>query len=99
MKKPEEPKSVNPQIERMLKLYDDATKNCDTHERALWHLLKRWESNLPELDGYFHKFFRQCDATDDGHTDMAIWGLLHDAPIFWRIFEQCQLEKPTKKKP
>jgi hypothetical protein len=85
-------------IERLLKLYDEATKDKNIPaERALWHLLNRWKDKLPELDERFHKNFRQCDVTDDGSTDMAIWQLLYAARIFWDIFEQVQDENPTKK--
>lgn len=87
-------------LAKLLELMDEQTKNCFEHptDRALFHLLKRWENELPELDGYFHKAFRQTDVTDSGHTDMAIWCLLHHSKIFWKLFEQMQPEKKTKLK-
>lgn len=98
----QEPKVTKPtkhsrQIARLLELMDKETQDSDKPaDRALWHLLKRWEDRLPELDGYFHKAFRQMDVTDDGHTDMAIWNLIHHSKTFWRLFEEVQTEKTTK---
>ena len=81
---------------RLLEEMDLETQGSnDKSERALWHLLMQWRERLPELDGYFHKAFRQCDVTDDGHTDMAIWNLLHSSKIFWKLFEKAQAEKPN----
>lgn len=81
---------------RLLELLDKETRE-DTNgyaDRALWHALKRWEDNLPELGGDFHKTFRQCDVTDSGHTDMVIWCLLNHSERFWRLFEMVHKEKP-----
>ena len=56
-------------------------------------LLKHWEDKLPILDDYFHKAFRQTDVTDEGYIDIAIWSLLNDSTLFWRLFERVQGEK------
>ena len=77
--------------------FTTTTNDGKPSDRALWHLLKQWESKLPELDDYFHKAFRQVDVTDDGHTDMAIWNLLSDSTLFWRLFERVQEEKKVNK--
>ena len=62
------------------------------NDKALYHLLARWENELPELNDYFHKSFRQVDNVDlgnGGHTDMAIWHLLGQSHLFWRLFEEA----------
>jgi hypothetical protein len=59
----------------------------------LWNLLKANEKHITGLieedpTGYwFHKAFRQTDVTDNGYTDMAIWILLSEASLFWRMLE------------
>jgi hypothetical protein len=86
-------------IDQLLALMDGQTSWPDhPGERALWHLLSQWKDRLPELDGYFHKAFRQTDVTDDGHTDMAIWCLLQDAPIFWELFNILTKKKTYAKR-
>lgn len=87
---------------RLLAALDEETKARMTPEdhadRALWHLLKRWQKELPDLDERFHKSFRQCDITSDGETDMAIWNLLGGSRRFWRLFEAAQDDsKPNVK--
>jgi hypothetical protein len=61
-------------LTRLLELLDrESRDDIDGYaDCALWHALTRWKDDLPELDDYFHKCFRQCDVTDDGHTDMII---------------------------
>jgi hypothetical protein len=84
---------------RLLELLDEESRNdiYGNADRALWHALTRWKDRLPELDDYFHKCFRQCDVTDDGHTDMVIWNLLNHSKRFWRLFERVQDEwKPQQ---
>ena len=79
---------------RLLELLDkESREDINGYaDRALWHALTRWKDSLPELDDYFHKCFRQCDVTDDGHTDMVIWNLLNHSQRFWRLFEMVQDE-------
>lgn len=88
------------ECKKLLELFDVETQkgNCKSSDRALWHLLKYWENRLPELDDYFHKAFRQIDVTDYGYVDMAIWNLLNDSTLFWRLFERVQGEKKEKNK-
>lgn len=89
------PPVARQRIVRLLALLEQETKSpeCSPSDRALWHLLKRWESELPEINDLFHKKFRQVAVTDSGHTDMAIWNLLHHSKMFWRLFERVQDEK------
>lgn len=86
---------VDPMV-LLLDMMDEETRNPITPcpaDRALWHLLKRWKSELPFLNDRFHKNFRQIDVTNDAHTDMAIWQLLSHSKIFWRLFEQVRGEE------
>ncbi len=65
-------------------------------DRALFHLLDRFREDLPPLDGYFHKCFRQCDVLDlghGGHIDAAVHSLLYEADLFWRLFEKHRIDK------
>ena len=78
--------------QEMLKEYYELIKNQDDEvERALWNLLKANEEQIKGLieedstGFYFHKAFRQQDITESGFTDMAIWLLLQEAPIFWNM--------------
>lgn len=85
-------------IEQLLDFYDKSTNWVDhPGERALWHLLTKFKDVLPEMNDYFHKAFRQTDVTDDEHADMAIWCLLQDAPVFWKLFEQVRKQKRKKR--
>ena len=76
--------------QEMLKEYYELTQDDDV-ERALWNLLKANEEQIEGLieedstGFYFHKAFRQQDITESGFTDMAIWLLLQEAPIFWNM--------------
>ena len=76
--------------QEMLKEYYELTQD-DEVERALWNLLKANEEQIEGLieedstGFYFHKAFRQQDITESGFTDMAIWLLLQEAPIFWNM--------------
>lgn len=89
-------------LTRLLELFDEESLKDFKNPagRALWHLLTRWKDELPTLDGYFIKAFRQVDVTDDGNTDMAIWNLLNSesATTFWKLFERVQREKELKEK-
>lgn len=58
---------------------------------ALYSLLIRFKDELPKLDYYFHKAFRQCDCVDvenGGHMDVAIYNLLCESTLFWELFEK-----------
>ncbi len=76
----------------LLEKYDKITKEADK-ERALWNLLKANEKHIEGLieedpTGYwFHKAHRQVDVTDSGYMDMAIWILLSEASLFWKMLE------------
>lgn len=82
--------------EQLLKLYNKKTKeNIDSNpkERALYFLLKDNEDKIKgwiedDPSGFsFHKSFRQTDVTNNANVDLAIWFLLQDAPLFWKIIE------------
>lgn len=60
---------------------------------ALCHALKKWKDNLPPLDDYFHKAFRQIDVTDCGHADMILWNLINASDLFWKALETVRKEK------
>lgn len=82
--------------EMLLERLFDESRGKPT-DRALWHLLTRWQGQLPDLDGYFHKAFRQVDVSDDGDTDMAIWNLLNHSRLFWNIFDDVVKKRKKKK--
>ena len=86
---------MSQKITQLLERMDKETKNVWGFERGLYHLLKAHESELPELNGYFHKAFRQVDITESGHIDMAIWQMLQESKVFWLCFESVQPEKET----
>lgn len=73
-------------IEELLNLFEQKTHDLSGFERGLYFLLKEFESNLPEIDDYFHKAFRQIDVTNSGKIDMAIWNALQESNIFWECF-------------
>lgn len=79
----------------LLKEFGTASKK-DNRERALWHLLKTNEKEITGIvEGdpeYFHKAFRQIDVCKDGHMDMAIWLLLDEARLFWKVFDTLKLK-------
>ena len=74
----------------VLERYYNETQNS-YKERGLWHLLKANEKHITGLieedpTGYwFHKAYRQIDVTENPNTDLAIWHLLQDAPLFWKM--------------
>ncbi len=71
-------------VRRLIEMMkEQSTKGPD---RALVLLLEQYESVLPELDGYFHKAFRQTDVTDSGKIDMEIWHLVGRSILFWDCF-------------
>ena len=56
-------------------------------EYAIYHALKLWKDELPKLDGYFHKAFRQVDVIEaGGDADMLMYNLLNCSSIFWELF-------------
>lgn len=75
------------------KFYLDINPNRYNIDRALYHLLKvnedkinieNWIDNDPS--GFsFHKSFRQTDPTGNWNMDMAIWHLMQNAPLFFRM--------------
>lgn len=98
-KKPEpEPKSKISPIDALLTEYRErirrsqSERNVDT---ALCSLLTRFKDELPALDGYFHKCFRQCDTVDSQngkYIDSAIHALLYESSLFWRLFEKHRID-------
>lgn len=71
-------------IKEFLDLFEKRVKTSDSYaSRALYKLLKEYESKLPNIDDYFHKAFRQIDVTDSGNIDMAIWLLINESDDFW----------------
>lgn len=56
-------------------------------ERVLRNLLCHAKGELPRLDGYFHKAFRQTSVTSSSQLDMAIWHLLNASELFWECFD------------
>ena len=88
---------MSKKITRLLERMNEETKDSWGFERSLYHLLKAHESELPELNGYFHKAFRQVDVTESGHVDMAIWQALQQSKVFWLYFEGAQSEKEVTK--
>lgn len=79
---------------KLLELYDKATITAGGSERALFCLLKLYEEELPILDDYFHKAFRQTEVTNSALIDSAIWHLLQDAPLFWECFDGVDKQEP-----
>ncbi len=93
-------------MDLLLDEYDQVTRKGGMPiERALYHALRLWQGNLPKMDHYFHKAFRQCDVIEDhpqaapgkgGHSDMVVYNLLDAADVFWALFE---IYKPGKRLP
>lgn len=81
-------------IDRLLKEMDKRICNMSGDgdryvERALFCLLTSFKSELPKLDDYFHKAFRQVDcitSVGSGLVDGAIYNLLHASTLFWELF-------------
>lgn len=91
---------MSDKLKKFLALFDEKTKERRGNvnhgaDRALFLLLSRWKDKLPDLDNdlWFVKTFRVADVTDDVQTDMAIWNLLNQSKMFWRVFEEVQGEK------
>ena len=73
----------------LLEKYDEASEG--TNERPLYLILK---ANAKHINGliendpsgaWFHKAHRTIDVTESGYMDTAIWLLLGQAEIFWKI--------------
>lgn len=84
-------------IDRLLDLMEGAIKSCDDYRQqsvdtALRLLLRKYRDELPELDDYFHKAFRQIDVTNDGNIDMVIWHLIDASEAFWVAYEMVSKE-------
>lgn len=62
-------------------------------DRALLYLLEEFKNDLPEVDHYFHKAFRQVDVTDSGRIDAAIWQLIGLSTTFWQAFNEVTENK------
>ncbi len=80
-------------IKKVLKLYDTASYAAKSPvDRALWHMLKRWEDKLPEMlpddPEWFHRAFRQVDVLPTGNEDMVVYCLLINRKMFWEIFNK-----------
>jgi hypothetical protein len=77
----------------LLEKYDKITKETKK-ERALWNLLKANEKHITGLieedsTGYwFHKAFRQVDVCENANMDLAIWLLLSEASLFWKMLKE-----------
>lgn len=90
-------------MDRFVKMFDQATKarqDDDPTSRALYHMVNAFRYELPDLDGRFHKGFRQYDVLDvetspsaGGSVDMAFWNMLNASDLFWRIYEKAQGEE------
>ena len=57
-------------------------------DRALLHLLEEFEKDLPKVDDYFHKAFRQVDPIDRDGVNYAIWNLIGLSELFWEAFNE-----------
>ncbi|MDD5149781.1 MAG: hypothetical protein PHC28_04785 [Flavobacterium sp.] len=82
-----EPETNDEKLSRLLSLYNEETKDKSGQCRALYLLLVKYIKDLPEIDDYFQKAFRQTDITDDGVIDMVIWHLMNGNTLFWTIFD------------
>jgi len=73
-------------------LTNDCSYTIDSHNRALYLLLAKYESKLQSIDDgeYFHKSFRQTDVTGDTTIDLVIWNLLHSCDIFWTLYDRMK---------
>ena len=64
------------------------------HERALYFILQEYEKKITGLiehdqtGEWFHKAFRQIDVTEKSNIDLAIWTLLKNANLFWKIIHE-----------
>lgn len=78
------------ETKELLDKLDKVTKLLNK-ERGLYLLLKSQEDKIKggiENDStgeWFHKAFRQVDVTENVFLDAAIWNLLSDSVIFWKM--------------
>jgi hypothetical protein len=79
--------------DNVLSFFDETIKHTNSDE-ALRDLLSDYykEINHCDLDGGFHKCFRQADVTGVPSVDMTIHTLLYDAPLFWHLFEKLRVD-------
>jgi hypothetical protein len=70
---------------------------------ALLHLLKQyvkeivgWYAEAKKSAYKFQKFFRQCDVTNSGHSDMAIWHLIGQSEAFDRAWKKSTARERSK---
>jgi len=76
----------------LLNKYDEITKR-EGKERPLWNLLKANEKHITGLieeDATGHWFLRayaEKGVCGNSHTDLAIFLLLHTAPLFWGMLK------------
>lgn len=87
-------------IERLLEKFDEKihlnegiySEKEHCIENSLYHLLKRFKNDLPLVNFYFHKAFRQTDVIDikngEGEIDIAIYNLLCISKLFWMCYEE-----------
>lgn len=67
-------------------------------DRTLIRLMENYDSNIPNPKEYnshydYVKTFRQCDITDRGCIDMAIWELINSGEsLFWEVFDEYKNE-------
>ena len=83
-------------IKPLLKEFRSVNKN--NTDRALYHLLARFEGELPRLDYRFHGSFRNSNCVDvknGAHMDIAIYCLLDESEVFWELYEKYNLDEVT----
>ena len=80
------PMGITKMIDKILSRLDkEATTRGDT---ALFLILNEYKGVLPEVSERFHKSFRQIDVLPNSSLDMAVWHLLSNSPLFWKIFHE-----------
>lgn len=82
---------------QLLDKLDQKTKSLENNERVLFLLLKEYEEQITGLieqdefkGGWFHKAFRQTDVTNSGKIDSAIWMLISQSEIFWKVVKNIK---------
>ena len=80
-----------PLIKTLIEQLGQQAKTSADH--ALHKLLTIHADQLPAINDYFHKAFRQGDVTDDGKVDMEIWELIHESHAFWEVFNKMPESK------
>ena len=85
-------KPIDRLLSRMEEEIEAGGSKASPVEKALWHALRFWRNDLPELDGYFHKAFRQTDVLDCADANMILWHLLDGSKLFWKLFNEVTAE-------